>query len=94
VIESGGRTTRTCAYANTLFSKHLFVRKHQCDINILVDLVKNGLSVHALLEGLALGLRSSASDFAVISAIICAHKLFAALALGAVLADASKRMRR
>jgi zinc transporter ZupT len=34
-----------------------------------------GLSVHALLEGLALGLRSGASDFAVISAIICVHKV-------------------
>lgn len=46
-----------------------------------------GLSVHAFLEGLALGLRASPGDFAVICATIGVHKGFAALALGAVLAD-------
>jgi zinc transporter 1/2/3 len=54
-----------------------------------------GLSVHALLEGLAVGLRSSPSDFAVICVTIAVHKGFAALALGAVLADGpSEQMRR
>ncbi|KAJ1639184.1 Zinc/iron permease [Pavlovales sp. CCMP2436] len=54
-----------------------------------------GLSVHAILEGLALGLRSNTSDFVALGALIGLHKLFAAFALGAVLADGpSKRMQK
>lgn len=54
-----------------------------------------GLSVHAFLEGLALGLRANPGDFAVICATISVHKGFAALALGAVLADGpSEAMRQ
>ncbi|KAG8465484.1 hypothetical protein KFE25_002791 [Diacronema lutheri] len=54
-----------------------------------------GLSVHAVLEGLALGLRASPGDFAVICATIGVHKAFASLALGAVLADGpTARVRR
>lgn len=45
-----------------------------------------GLTAHALLEGLALGLRSSWTSFALVGFSIAAHKLFAALALGAIFA--------
>jgi zinc transporter ZupT len=53
-----------------------------------------GLSVHALLEGMALGFRRSSSDFAVICVTIAVHKSFAALALGAVLTDRPDWLRR
>jgi len=46
-----------------------------------------GLTVHSLLEGLALGLRTNWGDFAVVAVTIGMHKLFASLALGALLAE-------
>lgn len=53
-----------------------------------------GLTVHSWLEGLALGLRNDWGDFVVIAVTIAVHKLFAAVALGAVLEGSTLRAAR